>query len=67
MAESRTSEEILEAIHALSPDDQARIREALEVAAPSHEGFNPMAMMQQMIGRMQGGGMQDMMEQMTGH
>lgn len=67
MAESMTPEEILEAIHALSPDDQARIHEALAVAEPSPEGFNPMAMMQQMMGRMQGEGMQKMMEQMTGH
>ena len=50
MAESMTPEEILEAIHALSPDDQARIHEALAVAKPSPEGFNPMAMMQQMMG-----------------
>jgi hypothetical protein len=37
----------------------------LGVAEQSSEGFNPMAMMQQMMGRMQGEGMQKMMEQMA--
>ena len=56
-----TPEEILEAVRALSPDEQTRVREALGGAG----AFNPMAMMQQIMGRLQGEGMQKMMEQMA--
>ncbi len=62
-----TPEQIIDAIRALSPTDQARVREALGPASEPQRAFNPMAMMQQMMGRMQGEGMQKMMEQMAGH
>lgn len=60
-----TPEQIIDAIRALSPADQARVREALGPAAEPQGAFNPMAMMQQMMARMGSEGMQKMMEQMA--
>jgi hypothetical protein len=61
-----TPEQMIDAIRALSPEDQARVREALGPTSEPQEGFNPMAMMQQMMARMGPEGMQKMMDQMAG-
>ena len=61
-----TPEQLIEAIRALSPEDQARVRETLGPTSEPQEGFNPMGMMLRMMARMGPEGMQKLMEQMVG-
>jgi hypothetical protein len=60
-------EELLEAVRALAPAQQTRMRETLVVMPEQTGACNPMAMMQQMMARMGSAGIQNMLEQMASH